>query len=271
MIRMNNGGIMRNLMGATSHDTHTRKIWGTKAAFDFSEGVSNIFLGANGRCAGYEVKPEWPEYGELADTAGHGGGDFWELLYFAREILTGEKAPWDIYSACDVCLAGIMSVRSYEQGGIPMEVPDFRDPAVREKYRNDDFIQQHFDPKTYLFPEGHNTEISGKFSRTITELFQAWKNVGVNVVRRVFDGMKVYPYLASDSSKMAVIRDIKELINSIDSLAETYRTAKEIIAAYPDSKAAEALCGLLAIGEEEKILNPEQTKKELTDWLTKNV
>ena len=271
MIRMNNGGIMRNFMGTTTHDTHTRKIWGTKAAFDFSEGSTNIFLGANGRCAGYEVKPEWPEYGELADTAGHGGGDFWELLYFAREILTGEKAPWDIYSACDVCLAGIMSVRSQEQGGIPMEVPDFRDPAVREKYRNDDFIQQHFDPQTYLFPEGHNTEISGKFSRTITELFQAWKNVGVNVVRRVFDGMKVYPYLASDSSKMAVIRDIKELINSIDSLAETYRTAKEIIAAYPDSKAAEALCSLLAIGEEEKILNPEQTKKELTDWLTENV
>lgn len=267
MIRMSNGGIMRNLMGNMSHDTHTRKIWGTKAAFDFSEWYSFIYLGANGRCSGYEVKPEWPELGDIAEKTGHGGGDFWELYYFARQILTGEKAPWDIYSSCDVCLAGIMSVRSQQQGGIPVEVPDFRDPAVREKYRHDDFIQDHFDPATYLFPEGHDKAITGKFSETISHLIQAWQNVGTTVVRRAYDGMKIYPILAENIGRMAVINDVKELINTIDSLAEIYRTAREIIDAYPDSHGARVLRSLLELGEEEKILNPEKTKAELTDWL----
>lgn len=271
MIKMNNGGLMRNLMGTTSHDTHTRKIWGTKAAFDFSEWYSFIYLGANGRCRGYEVKPEWPEFGEIADTTGHGGGDFWDLYHFARQVLTGETAPWDIYAACDVTLAGIMSVRSQLQNGAPVEVPDFRDPAVREKYRNDDFLPPHLDPKTFLFPEGHDKAISGKFSKTISELIQAWRNVGTTVVRRVYDGMKIFPLLASNEGRMDVIRDIKELIVTIDDLAETYRTAREIINAYPDSNAARILLGLLEIGEEEKILNPEQTKKELTEWLIENL
>ena len=273
MIRMSNGGLMRNLMGATSNDTHTRRIWGTKAAFDFSENQARVYFGTNGYCrAGYDVTPVWPEgHGELAETTGHGGGDFWDLYHFAREILTGEKAPWDIYSACDVCLTGIMAVRSQLEGGKPMEVPDFRDPAVREKYRNDDFIPEHLDPQTYLFPEGHDTAISGKFSKTVLELSNAWQCVGVTLVRRVYDGMNLYSQMANAESKLTVINDTKRLIEIIDSLAETYRTAREIITAYPDSNAAKVLLGLLENGEEEKILAPEQTKKELADWLVKNI
>ena len=270
LIRMDNGGIMRNLMGATSHDTHTRRIWGSLAAFDFSESQASVFLGACGLGRKYNIKPEWPELGDLADTMGHGGGDFWELYYFAREILTGEKAPWDIYSACDVCLTGIMAVRSQQEGGKPMEVPDFRDPAVREKYRNDDFVQEHFDPKTYLFPEGHDTAITGKFSYVMGQLLRVWNHVGTATVRRVYDGMKIYPILADAESKMQVITDVKELIGSIEKLAETYRIAREIITAYPDSNGAEILRGVLKVGKEDKVLNYETTKKELTDWLVNN-
>lgn len=267
VVKMENGGIMRNLMGASSHDTHTRRIWGSKGAFDFSEAEEKVYFGATGHGKGYKIKTEWPELGELADTMGHGGGDFWELYYFAREILTGEKAPWNIYAACDVTLAGIMSVRSQMLGGIPVEVPDFRDPAVREKYRNDDFIQEHFDPETYLFPEGHDKSITGKFSKTMADLSNAWCRNGVTLVRQVYDGMKIYPLLADDAGRFSVICDVQQLIAEIDDLAETYRTAKEIINAYPDSVAAEQLRSMLEIGEEEKILFPDETKQELTDWL----
>jgi hypothetical protein len=41
-------------------------------------------------------------------------------------------------------LPGIFAYRSVLAGGIPMDIPDFRDPAVREQYRND---TQCTDPK----------------------------------------------------------------------------------------------------------------------------
>ena len=34
-------------------------------------------------------------------------------------------------------LPGLFAYRSVRQGGIPVEIPDLRDPAVREQYRND--------------------------------------------------------------------------------------------------------------------------------------
>ena len=34
LIRMSNGGIVRNLMGGTAGDSHDRRIWGTKAYVD---------------------------------------------------------------------------------------------------------------------------------------------------------------------------------------------------------------------------------------------
>ena len=90
-VTMNNGGIFRNFMGSMTLDSHSRKIWGTRAAYDFTEDCL-VSIGARGDGRKYVLKPEWPEMGDLAETMGHGGGDFWELYYFAREILTGEKA-----------------------------------------------------------------------------------------------------------------------------------------------------------------------------------
>jgi len=45
----------------------------------------------------------------------------------------------DVYKAIDMTSVGILGYRSALQGGIPLEVPDFRDKAVRERYRNDDW------------------------------------------------------------------------------------------------------------------------------------
>ena len=150
-----------------------------------------------------------------------------------------------------------------------MEIPDFRDPAVREKYRHDDFVQEHFDPRTALFPEGHDPAITGKFSSVMTKLIQAWQISGTILIRQVYDGMKIFPYLANDTGRMAVIRDVNTLMSQLDDLAEAFREAHTIIDAYPDSLAAKMLLSELAIGEEEKISHPEETRKELSDWLLK--
>ena len=49
-----------------------------------------------------------------------------------------------MYQALDMTLPGTLGYRSIWEGNIPLEVPDFRDKAVREKYRHDNWC---CDPK----------------------------------------------------------------------------------------------------------------------------
>ncbi len=83
--------------------------------------------------------PNFPAETRDAWKYGHGGGDFFTNHYFAKAIRGEMKPVIDVYMAIDMTAIGILGYRSALQGGIPLEVPDFRDKAVREKYRNDDW------------------------------------------------------------------------------------------------------------------------------------
>lgn len=268
-VTMNNGGIFRNFMGSMTLDSHSRKIWGTRAAYDFTEDCL-VSIGARGDGRKYVLKPEWPEMGDLAETMGHGGGDFWELYYFAREILTGEKAFWDVYRACDVCMTGLMAVRSQAQNGAPIDIPDFRDKNIREKYRNDNTKPEQPDTDNLLFGKNHDHEITGNFTTVMTKLIPlpwGYPWGGTGLVRSVFDGMKLYPDLKRPEDKLDVIRNVRTLIAELPELVKVYRDALKIADAYPDSLGARILRESLSIGEPEAILNTEQTLRELQEWL----
>ena len=43
----------------------------------------------------------------------------------------------DVYEALDMFLPGMFAYRSILAGGIPMAIPNLREKAVREQYRND--------------------------------------------------------------------------------------------------------------------------------------
>ena len=43
----------------------------------------------------------------------------------------------DVYEAMDMFLPGMFAYRSLLNGGIPMDIPNLRDPKEREKWRND--------------------------------------------------------------------------------------------------------------------------------------
>ena len=43
----------------------------------------------------------------------------------------------DVYEAMDMFLPGMFAYRSILKGGIPVEIPDLRDKAVRDQWRND--------------------------------------------------------------------------------------------------------------------------------------
>jgi len=83
--------------------------------------------------------PEWPEYGKLADRAGHGGGDFWTSFHFSRAIRSGEQPFLDVYRGVNMSSVGILAWKSALQEGVPHAMPNFRDEASRAPYADDDW------------------------------------------------------------------------------------------------------------------------------------
>ncbi|MDD3155133.1 MAG: Gfo/Idh/MocA family oxidoreductase [Victivallaceae bacterium] len=260
MIRMSNGGLMRNLTGATTCDYHMgKRIWGTRAAAESLNGDLKIQIGASGNGLKMEMQPQWPELAEYADATGHGGGDFWELYYFAREVLTGEPAPWGIYDACDVTLAGIMAARSQSQGGALLEIPDFRDSKVRDRYRNDHWKEEHFDPRK-MFPENSDKSRTGEFCRLILAL-----ESDAVLLRKAFDGLKLWEHLKDDSGKLAVLKCIDAAIEKLPEWEQHRREAQSLAALYPDAPAAAALRSMMELEEPEFAQSMETLRKTLRE------
>ena len=171
LINMSNGAVVRNLMGATTNDSHVQRLWGTLGSAEMGVGGGlRLRLGGSGRSPKFEVTPRWDELGELAQKTGHGGGDFWVLYYFARQISSGVPAPFDIYGAADVTIPGILALRSALAGGLPQDVPDFRKKSERRQYRDDHWAQRRYDVGTGAFAKNADPAITGHFSRTMADL-----------------------------------------------------------------------------------------------------
>ncbi|HEX2998827.1 MAG TPA: hypothetical protein VHR86_01110, partial [Armatimonadota bacterium] len=83
--------------------------------------------------------PEFPEHAAEAQRAGHGGGDFFTNFHFARAIRSGEPPYLDVYRGLAMSMVGIQAWRSCLADGMPFEVPDFRQEAVRAQYAEDDW------------------------------------------------------------------------------------------------------------------------------------
>ena len=75
---------------------------------------------------------------EDVQKSGHWGGDYIILTQFLNKIAGDDTADIiDVYEAADIFLPGLFAYRSVLAGGIPMQIPNFRDKAAREAYRND--------------------------------------------------------------------------------------------------------------------------------------
>ncbi len=249
LISMSNGGVVRNLMGATTNDTHNQRIWGTLGAFESGHDGLNLRLGASGGSPKMLVNPKWEGLGELAAMTGHGGGDFWTLYYFAREIFTGEKGPFDIYGGCDVTIPGIQALRSSREGGKPMEVPDFRKKADRDRYRSDDWQIERYDFKRGVFGGAKINDKASNFTTTMKDLITSSLKY-----RAYADWKKVQSAISMPEKFLPVAM---KLLDSYDKLIATYKDARSIVNAYPKSDGARVLSQMLEIGEEKKALSAE--------------
>jgi hypothetical protein len=62
----------------------------------------------------------------LARKAGHGGGDYFEIVDFVNAVTGKAPCPIGIHEAMDMTLPGLVSQQSIAQGGAWLTVPDSR-------------------------------------------------------------------------------------------------------------------------------------------------
>ncbi|MBN1553666.1 MAG: Gfo/Idh/MocA family oxidoreductase [Phycisphaerae bacterium] len=69
---------------------------------------------------------EWVRPSKEATSAGHGGGDYFQMLDFVHAI-EGHPCPLDVHRSLDITLPGLLSQKSIIQKGRWLEVPDSRE------------------------------------------------------------------------------------------------------------------------------------------------
>jgi hypothetical protein len=162
MIRMENGGVIKSMHGALKVERdHGRgnvnyQIYGSEGAMEserIGEELLHVYKETDHSCHGTfeHYHPEKfiePELAMGAQT--HGGSDFYPTHFFIQKILgrpEGDEWAIDVYTAVNMGICGILANRSAVMGGMTVPVPDLRDPAQRDLYRNDTTIDaQPFDP-----------------------------------------------------------------------------------------------------------------------------
>lgn len=149
MITLENGAMLKSVHG----DLYKNSVWyclyGSKGRMESARedagagDVSRLYVNAD---------PYSGAYGQgnvenlaLSDNIcatdtrfGHGGSDYHSMDHFVRKLLGDPEADIiDVYEAMDMFLPGLFAYRSVLQGGIPVSIPDLRDPVCRDQYRND--------------------------------------------------------------------------------------------------------------------------------------
>lgn len=148
MVTLENGAVIKSIHGDLDKNSIWYTIYGSKGRMESAR--EDAECGAHHKiyinCDSYEGESKWEvksyepedELSKLAESYGHGGSDFYTMWNFIKKIRGNEDADTiDIYEALDMSFPGIFAYRSVLNGGISMDIPDFRNKAVREQYRND--------------------------------------------------------------------------------------------------------------------------------------
>lgn len=242
LISFESGVVMRNLMGATTNDTHIQRFWGTLGSAEYVDGEMRFRLGGSGHSPKLPVEIQWPELGELANRAGHGGGDFWVLYYFVRQIQTGEPAPFDVYAAADCTIPGILAYRSSVEQGQPYDVPDFRNKKERAKYSNDHFAQPRYNVAKGCFPKNADKSLTGQFSTIMRDLINHATDY------RAFTDWESAVADLKEPSKVVEMAD--KLIANYPQMLPVMKAARQLADAYPRSDGAQVLNEMLELAQE---------------------
>ena len=165
LCRMDNGAVFRIFGLILPGHSNWYRLHGSRGAMEIARGTGYFGSGqirvwheewdrSPGEPLERTYVPDWPEYGDLARKAGHGGGDFWTTFHFANAIRSGEPPFLDVYRGVAMSSVGILAWKSALEDGQPLEVPDFSDEASRKPYEDDHWSPWPNGPGTGEAPPG---------------------------------------------------------------------------------------------------------------------
>jgi predicted dehydrogenase len=148
MVTLENGGIIKSVHGGLYKNSVWYSVYGSHGRMesgreDAGDSVDLLYVNADdydGEYAPHEVLRYKPAEKAAEESAafGHGGSDYYSMYNFVQKILGDESADTiDVYEALDMSMPGLFAYRSVLQGGVSVPIPNLRDPAQREKWRND--------------------------------------------------------------------------------------------------------------------------------------
>lgn len=149
MVTLENGTVIKSIHGGLYKNSLWYCMYGSKGRMESARHDTNlgetekIYVNSDEYSGGYETSklevydPEHKVEGHL-EGFGHGGSDFLSMYHFVEKIKGNPDADIvDVYEALDMFLPGMFAFRSILDGNTPKAIPNLRDKAEREKWRND--------------------------------------------------------------------------------------------------------------------------------------
>jgi predicted dehydrogenase len=145
LVTLDNGAVVKSIHGGLKREPGSvnYQLYGKKGMFETNRWSGDkmfAYIEGDKYCHG-DLQHYAPKREEITvKYRGHGGSDFYPTHYFIEKILgteEGKKYSIDVYTAVDMGICGILAFRSILNGNVPVTVPDLRDPAQRDAYRDD--------------------------------------------------------------------------------------------------------------------------------------
>ncbi len=143
LCRLSGGGLVKirvDMLSDRPHAMTNYAVQGTRGAYESARAkgeMNRVWIkGVSKEKDSWDGLEEYaekylPEYWknptEEARKAGHGGGDYFEVVDFVAAIRGKAECPIDIHRAMDMTLPGLVSQESIQAGGVWLDVPDSRE------------------------------------------------------------------------------------------------------------------------------------------------
>ncbi|MBQ7541296.1 MAG: GNAT family N-acetyltransferase [Clostridia bacterium] len=151
MVTLENGAILKSAHGVgPSKNSVWYTVYGSKGRMESAreddsaqDGVRTLYVNLDENEGDNKSEPHLAptddDVSEFFAQSGHGGADDYMMYNFIQKLRGNRNADVvDVYEAMDMYLPGHFAYRSVLAGGIPMDVPDLRDPEERDKWRTDE-------------------------------------------------------------------------------------------------------------------------------------
>jgi len=145
ILTLENGAIVKSIDMNLRRHGNNYILYGDRGVMEtdrFNSQMLHIRQEGEQNCTGDWVSYEPKFTDERAIGACHGGSDFFTTNYFIDRLLGNEDVkPYtiDVYQAVDMCIPGILGFRSILNKNASIDIPNLRNKAERDAFRNDTF------------------------------------------------------------------------------------------------------------------------------------